>query len=160
MIRQRNSFTSVGRGLAGTAAVALCLASVPVASQLALLIFGIEPNPRHLPEVMTAEVTGWGVIGLIAGAFSVIITETAMMQDKTAFWVRHRPLILGGAIGVGLAILLSVAVANVQMGSLDAQAVTSSRLGLSAALVVGLITGVAGVVLGAVLKRFVNYLAA
>ncbi|MFQ6029344.1 MAG: hypothetical protein ACE5Q6_17850 [Dehalococcoidia bacterium] len=159
MIARPLLFKWIGLSILWTTLIALSLAVVPIASQLALLIFGTAPNPRHLPEVMLGEVTGWGVIGLIAGALCVIIAESLTMVEETGFWGKYRGLLLGGVIGILLATFLSVAVSVVQMDSVDAQAVTSSELGLSAALVVGVMTGVAGVILGAVLKRIVNSLA-
>ena len=65
----------------------------------------------------------------------------------------NKGLILGGAIGLTIALLFGTNLAVLQMDSVDGQAITSVNLGLIAGATVSILAGIAGVILGMVLRR-------
>ena len=142
-------------GLFVLAVVAICIAVVPVAAQLGLLWLYIEPNPRHLPPVLTGEAVGWGTIGILTGAAVVIITESMFWRGDRSFWAKHRGLITGAVIAIVAGITLGIFFAIIQMDSVDGQAMETTTLAaLAGATSAGLST-IAGIIAGTLLRRYV-----
>jgi hypothetical protein len=104
------------------------------------------------------EAVGWAIVGLLAGAVSVVIAEGFVMQRGERAWAAHWGLIVGSACALFLGAFLGVSLAVLQMDSVDGQAITSTGLGILAGGVVGTLGAVAGIVIGAVLKRVVTAL--
>ena len=142
-------------GLFVLAVVAICIAVVPIAAQLGLLWLYIEPNPRHLPPVLTGEAVGWGVMGLLTGAAVVIIAESLFWQHNRSLWTKYRGLIVGGAISLIAGVTLGIFFAIVQMDSVDGQAMESTTLAALAGATASGISVVAGLIAGSVLRRYV-----
>ena len=142
-------------GLFVLAVVAICIAVVPIAAQLSLLWLYIEPNPRHLPPVLTGEAVGWGIIGILTGAAVVIICESIVWQDSRSFWTKYRGLILGAIISMVAGISLGITFAIIQMDSVDGQAMETKQLAALAGATAGGLCTIAGIVGGAVLRRYV-----
>ena len=142
-------------GLFVLAVVAICIAVVPIAAQLSLLWLYIEPNPRHLPPVLTGEAVGWGIIGLLAGAAVVIISESMFWQDSRTFWTKYRGLMLGALISMVVGVALGIFFAVIQMDSVDGQAMETKQLAALAGATAGGLSTIAGIVGGAVLRRYV-----
>ncbi len=142
-------------GLFVLAVVAICIAVVPIAAQLSLLWLYIEPNPRHLPPVLTGEAVGWGIIGILTGAGVVIITESLVWQYEGSLWTKYRGLITGAAIAMVAGVALGVFFAIIQMDSVDGQAMETRPLAaLAGATAAGLST-IAGILAGTILRRYV-----
>ena len=142
-------------GLFVLAVVAICIAIVPIAAQLGLLWLYIEPNPRHLPPVLTGEAVGWSIIGLLTGTAVVIIAESLFWPSNSGFFDKYRGLIFGAVISLVAGIALGVFFAIIQMDSVDGQAMETKQLAvLAGATAAGLAT-IAGIVAGAVLRRYV-----
>lgn len=142
-------------GLFVLAVVAICIAVVPIAAQIGLLWLYIEPNPRHLPPVLTGEAVGWGVIGILTGAAVVIISESLFWQDNKSFWTKYRGLLIGGILSMILGITLGIFFAIIQMDSVDGQAMETRQLASLAGATAGGLATIAGIVGGAVLRRYV-----
>ena len=146
-----NGFT---KGLLWLIIVVVCLAVVPLAANAGLLILGIDPNPRHPPMDLLGEAVGWGIIGLLAGAVSTIIGESVTMPLGSGNpFADNKGLIVGAAIGLTIALFFGTNLAVLQMDSVDGQAITSVNLGLIAGATVSILAGIAGVILGVVLRR-------
>jgi len=142
-------------GLFVLAVVAICIAVVPIAAQLGLLWLYIEPNPRHLPPVLTGEAVGWGVIGILTGAGVVIISESLFWQSGRSVMEKYRGLIIGAIISLVAGIVLGIFFAIIQMDSVDGQAMETRLLAaLAGATAAGLST-IAGIIAGTVLRRYV-----
>jgi len=142
-------------GLFVLAVVAICIAVVPIAAQLGLLWLYIEPNPRHLPPVLTGEAVGWGVIGIMTGAGVVIISESLFWQGSRSVLEKYRGLIIGAIISLVAAMALGIFFAIIQMDSVDGQAMETRPLAaLAGATAAGLST-IAGIIAGTVLRRYV-----
>ena len=137
------------------AILAVCIAGVPVAAYLGLSILYIEPNPRHMPTVLTGEAVGWAIIGLLSGAFIVILTESVMWPSNRSFWDKYRGLIIGAPIALFTGTILGIAFAIVQMDSVDGQAMTSKYLAALAGATAGFFGTIGGIVGGAVSRRFI-----
>ena len=142
-------------GLFVLAIVAICIAVVPIAAQISLLWLYIEPNPRHLPPVLTGEAVGWGVIGILTGAAVVIITESMIWQYEGTLWTKYRGLIIGAIIAVVAGVALGIFFAIIQMDSVDGQAMETTTLATLAGATAGGLCTVAGIIAGAVLRRYV-----
>ena len=142
-------------GLFVLAVVAICIAVVPIAAQVSLLWLYIEPNPRHLPPVLTGEAVGWGVMGLLTGAAIVIISDSLFWQDKRNFGTKYRGLIIGATLAMIMGITLGIFFAIIQMDSVDGQAMETSTLAALAGATASGISVVAGVIAGTVLRRYV-----
>ncbi len=142
-------------GVLVVAAVALCIAVVPLAARLSLLWLYIEPNPRHLPPVLMGEAVGWAVIGLLAGAAIVVVSESLFWHHNESLWTKYRGLITGAAVSLVVGITLGVFFAIIQMDSVDGQAMETKQLAALAGATAGAISTVAGIVAGALLRRFV-----
>ena len=142
-------------GLFALAIVAICIAVVPIAAQLGLLWLYIEPNPRHLPPVLTGEANGWGIIGILTGAAVVIISESVFWHHDRSLWTKYRGLFTGAVIALVAGIALGIFFAIIQMDSVDGQAMETRTLAsLAGATVAGLST-IAGIIAGTVLRRYV-----
>ena len=142
-------------GLFVLAVVAICIAVVPIAAQLSLLWLYIEPNPRHLPPVLTGEAVGWGTIGILTGAAVVIISESLFWQDNRSFGKKYRGLIIGAIVAMIAGITLGIFFAIVQMDSVDGQAMETTTLAVLAGATASGISVVAGLVAGSMLRRYV-----
>lgn len=145
----------IAKGLLSLAIVAACLAVIPTAARVGLLILGTAPNPRHPPGDVMGEAVGWAIVGAMVGAVGVIIGEAAVMRDDRGILAAYKGLVLGSLSAIALAAFLGVGLAIIEMDSVDGQAITSVNLGVLAGGVVGILGGVAGVAIGAVLKRVV-----
>ena len=142
-------------GLFVLAIVAICIAVVPIAAQLSLLWLYIEPNPRHLPPVLTGEAVGWGIIGLLTGAAVVIISESMFWDHNRSIWTRHRGLIVGAVISIIAGVSLGAFFAIIQMDSVDGQAMETRTLAVLAGATASGISVIAGIIAGTVLRRYV-----
>jgi hypothetical protein len=149
----------IAKGLLSLAIVAACLAVIPAAARVGLLILGTAPNPRHPPGDVMGEAVGWAIVGAVVGAVSAIIGEAVVMREERGIFATYKGLIWGSVSAIALAAFLGVGLAVVQMDSVDGQAITSVNLGVLAGGVVATLGAVAGVVIGAVLKRLVTALA-
>jgi hypothetical protein len=142
-------------GLFVLAVVAICIAVVPIAAQLGLLWLYIEPNPRHLPPVLTGEAVGWGIIGILTGAAVVIVSESLFWHYDRSLWTKYRGLITGAVIALVAGIALGIFFAIIQMDSVDGQAMETKPLAsLAGATAAGLST-IAGIIAGTVLRRYI-----
>ena len=56
-----NSLRFLSRGLLAAATAAACIALIPLAAQLGLLILGTAPNLRHPPSDLMGEAVGWSL---------------------------------------------------------------------------------------------------
>lgn len=142
-------------GLFVLAVVAICIAVIPIAAQLSLLWLYIEPNPRHLPPVLTGEAVGWGIIGILAGAGVVIITESFFWHHDRSLWTKYRGLITGSAIAMVAGIALGIFFAIIQMNSVDGQAMETKTLAILAGATSAGLSTIAGIIAGTVLRRYV-----
>jgi hypothetical protein len=155
----RGNMKGIAKGLMSLVIVAACLAFIPVAARVGLLILSTAPNPRHPPADVMGEAVGWAIVGAVVGAASVIIAEAVVMREERGILATYRGLILGSVSAIALAAFLGVALAVLQMDSVDGQAITSVNLGVLSGGVVGTLGAVAGVMMGATLKRVVTVLA-
>ena len=137
------------------AVLALCVAAVPLAAYVGISFLYIEPNPRHLPPVLTGEAVGWAIIGVLSGAFIVIITESVMWPGGGNFWERHRGLVIAVPVALCVGTVLGLFFATIQMNSVDGQAMTSKQLAVAAGSTTGFIGTVAGIITGACLRRYI-----
>ena len=142
-------------GLFVLAVVAICIAVVPIAAQLSLLWLYIEPNPRHLPPVLTGEAVGWGIIGILTGAGVVIISESMFWQHEGSVWTKYRGLITGAVIAMVGGVALGVFFAIIQMNSVDGQAMETKPLAALAGATAGGLSTIAGIIAGTLLRRYV-----
>lgn len=124
-----------------------------LAPRLGLLILSTAPNPRHPPIDLLGEAVGWAIVGAGAGLISAVIGEALTNVQERGFFVSHRGLIIGSAVGMIIGIFLGSNLAVLQMVSVDGQAITSTYLGILAGATVASLGSVAGAVIGAVLKR-------
>ncbi len=148
-----NSLRSVSLGLLAATIFAACIALIPLAAQLGLLILGTDPNPRHPPSDLMGEAIGWAIVGAGAGLISTVIGEALTTIEERGFFISHRGLIVGAAVGIVIATFLGMNFAVLQMDSVDGQAITSTTLGIMAGTTVGSLGAVAGTVLGVIAKR-------
>lgn len=135
--------------------LAVCIAAVPVAAKLGLLFLYIEPNPRHMPPVLTGEAIGWSIIGLLTGAFVVVLCESVIWAGRQGFWSKYRGLVAGSVIALIMGVTLGLAFAVIQMDSVDGQAMETTQLAVLAGATSGLIGTIAGIIAGAVLRRYI-----
>lgn len=135
--------------------LALCVAAVPLAAYAGLSFLYIEPNPRHLPSVLMGEAVGWAIIGVLSGAFIVIITESVMWPGGRSFREKYRGLVFAVPIALCVGTVLGLFFATIQMNSVDGQAMTSRQLAVLAGSTTGFIGTVAGIVTGAFLRRYI-----
>jgi hypothetical protein len=149
----------IAKGLLALAIVAACVAVIPSAARVGLLILGTAPNPRHPPGDILGEAVGWAIVGALVGALGAIIGEAMVMREERGILAAYRGLILGGISAIALAAFLGVSLAVLQMDSVDGQAITSVNLGVLAGGVVGTLGAIAGAVIGAVLRRVIVALA-
>ncbi len=147
--------SKLARGLFLLAVVVICGAAVPVAAQLGLLWLYLEPNPRHLPPVLTGEANGWAIIGLLTGAAVVIVAETITWQSGEGFWARRRGLIIGAVIALVASITLGIFFAIIQMDSVDGQAMETRQLAVLAGATASGLATLVGIVGGAVIRSSV-----
>ena len=155
----RGNMKGIAKGLMSLAIVAACLAFIPVAARVGLLILSTAPNPRHPPADVMGEAIGWAIVGAVVGTTSVIIGEAVVMREERGILAAYRGLVLGSVSAITLAAFLGVALAVLQMDSVDGQAITSLKLGVLSGGVVGTLGAVAGIIMGAILKRVVTALA-
>ena len=142
-------------GLLALATVAAAVIAMPLAANLGLLWLYIEPNPRHLPPVLMEEAIGWAILGLGAGAIPVVIAETVAWPGGRGFWERYQGLIIGGGIGLIIGAILGLFFAIIQMPSIDGQAMESRGLASLAGGTTGLVGAMAGIIAGAILRRYI-----
>lgn len=142
-------------GLFVLAVVAIAVAAVPIAAQLSLLWLYIEPNPRHLPPVLTGEAVGWGVIGLLTGAGVVIVSESVFWHHNQSLWTKYRGLIIGAIVSMVAGITLGIFFAIIQMDSVDGQAMETRTLAALAGATASGICTIAGIAAGTTLRRYV-----
>lgn len=145
----------VGDGLLALATVAAAVIAMPLAANLGLLWLYSEPNPRHLPPALLEEAIGWAIIGLGAGAIPVIIAETVAWQGSRGVWEQYKGLLVGGGIGLIIGAILGAFFAIIQMPSIDGQAMESRGLATLAGGTAGLLGAMAGIVAGAILRRYI-----
>jgi hypothetical protein len=155
----RGNMKGIAKGLMSLVIVAACLAFIPVAARVGLLILSTAPNPRHPPADVMGEAVGWAIVGAAVGATSVIVGESVVMREERGILAAYRGLVLGSVSAIALAAFLGATLAVLQMGSVDGQAITSVKLGVLSGGVVGTLGAVAGVIVGAILKRVVTALA-
>jgi hypothetical protein len=98
-------------------------------------------------------------VGALVGAVGAMIGEAVVMREERGILATYRGLILGSVSAISLAAILGVALGVLQMDSVDGQAITSMNLGVLSGGVVGTLGAVAGVIMGATLKRVVTALA-
>ncbi len=136
--------------------VIVCLAAIPLAAKLGLLFLYIEPNPRHMPNDLTGEAVGWAIIGLMTGLMVTVVAETLIWQTQESFWAKYKGLALGSVISliVGAALGMAFAVTLAGSFTVDAQAITSAKLGTLAGGTASVLGAVAGIVAGATLRRY------
>ena len=142
-------------GLLVLAVIAVCIATIPLSAYLGLLFLYIEPNPRHMPPDLMGEAVGWTIIGLMAGAIVVIISDTIVWQGPGGFWDKYKGLALGSGVGLIAGCTLGVVFAIIQMDSVDGQAMTSRQLAAMAGATAGTLGAIAGIITGAVARRYV-----
>jgi hypothetical protein len=140
-------------GLLVAAIVTACIAIIPLAARLGLLILETAPNPRHPPSDLLGEAIGWAIVGAGAGLISTVIGEALTSFEERGFFIYHRGLIIGTAVGIIIGTFLGMNFAVLQMDSVDGQAITSTTLGIMAGATVASLAAVAGAVLGVVGKR-------
>jgi hypothetical protein len=155
----RGNIKGIGKGLVSLVIAAACVAFIPVAARVGLLILATAPNPRHPPGDVMGEAVGWAIVGALSGAIGVMIAESVVMREERGILGAYRGLILGGIISIAFAAFLGISLAVLQMDSVDGQAITSANLGVLAGGVVGTLGAVAGVIIGAILKRIIVALA-
>ena len=155
----RGNMKGIAKGLMSLVIVAACLAFIPVAARVGLLILSTAPNPRHPPADVMGEAIGWAIVGVVVGTTSVIIGEAVVMREERGILAAYRGLILGSVSAIAFAAFLGIAFAVLQMDSVDGQAITSVKLGVLSGGVVGTLGAVTGVIMGAILKRVVTALA-
>lgn len=146
----------ITKSLLSLGIIAACMAIIPAAARVGLLILSINPNPRHPPSVMFGEAMGWSIFGAITGAVVVLVIESIMIQERTGIFSSHRGLLLGSLLAVALGAFWGIGLAVVQMQSVDGQAITSLWLGLSAGTAVGALGAIAGIGIGATVKRWIG----
>ena len=145
----------VVRGLLSLIVVAASVAGIYLAARVGLLFLYIAPNLRHPPGDLLGEAVGWAIIGAGAGAISSVIGETVTTLAEGNFFVRHKGLIIGGAVGIVIATFLGMNFAVLQMDSVDGQAMTTVNLAILAGTTAGVLGSIAGIVLGITVRRFV-----
>jgi hypothetical protein len=145
----------IGIGLTSLGIVGVCLAALPAAVQLGLLVLATNPNPRHPPADLLGEAMGWAVIGALSGAVCAVIGESVTMQRSGDFLARNRSLLIGGGIGIVVAGFLGMNFAVLQMDSVDGQAITSVRLGMISGTIVATLGAISGAIIGVTLRRLV-----
>ena len=150
-----STLRSVTRGLLAAGIVAACIAIIPLAARLGLLILSTAPNPRHPPSDLMGEAVGWAIVGAGAGLISAVIGEALTVIEGRGFFISHRGLIIGAGVGIVIAIFLGTNLAVLQMDSVDGQAITSVNLGILAGATVASLGAVAGAIVGAILKRVI-----
>ena len=151
----RGNMKGIAKGLMSLVIGAACLAFIPAAARVGLLILSTAPNPRHPPGDVMGEAVGWAIVGAAVGAVSVIIGEAVVMREERGILATYRGLILGSVSAITLAAVLGVALGVLQMDSADGQAITAVHLGVLSGGVVGTLGAVAGIIIGATLKRIV-----
>ena len=114
-----NSLRFLSRGLLAAAIAAACIALIPLAAQLGLLILGTAPNPRHPPSDLMGEAVGWAIVGFGAGLIGAVIGESLATIEDRGFFLSHRGLIIGSAVGIAIAIFLGSNLAVLQMPSVN-----------------------------------------
>lgn len=137
------------------AVLAACIAAVPAAAFLGISFLYLEPNPRHLPTVLTGEAIGWAIIGLLTGASVVTISESLFWPNNRSFFERHRGLILGAAVSLVAGIALGIFFAIIQMDSVDGQAMETRQLAILAGATAAGLATIAGIVAGHVGRQYV-----
>ena len=142
-------------GLFVLAVVAICIAVVPIAAQVSLLWLYIEPNPRHLPPVLTGEAVGWGIIGLLTGSAVVIISESMFWHHNRSMWTKYRGLIIGAIVSIIAGTTLGIFFAIIQMNSVDGQAMETRTLAALAGATASGMSVIAGIIAGTLLRRYV-----
>ena len=142
-------------GLFVVAVVAIAIAEIPIAAQLGLLWLYIEPNPRHLPPVLTGEAVGWGIIGLLTGMGVVIVSESLFWHHNQSLWTRFRGLIIGAIVAMIAGVTLGIFFAIIQMDSVDGQAMETKQLAALAGATTSGICTIAGIFAGTTLRRYV-----
>jgi hypothetical protein len=88
-----------------------------------------------------------------------VIGETVTMLAEGNFFMRHKGLIIGSAVGIVIAIFLGMNFAVLQMDSVDGQAMTSVNLAIVAGATAGVLGCIAGIVIGVTVRRLVVSLA-
>ena len=142
-------------GLLVLAIIAACLIAIPLAANFGLLWLYSEPNPRHLPPDLIEEAIGWAIIGLVAGVIPVVIAETVVWQGGRGFWEQYNGLVIGGGIGLIAGATLGLVFAIIQMPSIDGQAMETPQLAALAGGTAGILGAIAGIIAGAVLRRYI-----
>lgn len=135
--------------------VAAAMVMIYLAARAGLLFLYIAPNPRHPPLDLLGEAVGWAIIGAGAGAISAVIGETVTMMAEGNFFIRHKGLIIGSAVGIVIAIFLGMNFAVLQMDSVDGQAMTSVDLAILAGTVAGVLGCIAGIIIGVTVRRLI-----
>jgi hypothetical protein len=143
-------------GLASLGIVGVCLAVLPAAVQLGLLVLATNPNPRHPPADLLGEAMGWAIMGALSGALCAVIGESVTVhREGRNFLARNRALIIGAMVGVIVAGFLGMNFAVLQMDSVDGQAITSVNLGIISGTLVAILGAISGVIIGTTLRRLI-----
>ena len=140
--------------------VGACLASIPVAARVGLLILSTAPNPRHPPGDLLGEAVGWTIVGTIVGVVVVIIAESTIFQERQGIYQSHKGVILGTVAALALGTMLGMVLAIIEMDSVDGQAITSTGLGVISGAVASGLGVLAGAGVGTTLRRLVNLFSA
>ena len=150
----------ITKTLLSLAIVGVCLASIPVAARVGLLILSTAPNPRHPPGDLLGEAVGWTIIGTIVGAVVVIIAESTIFQERQGIYQTHKGVILGTVVALALGTILGIVLAIIEMDSVDGQAITSTGLGVISGAVASSLGVLGGAGIGTTLRRLVNLFSA
>ena len=150
----------ITKTLLSLAIVGVCLASIPFAARVGLLILSTAPNPRHPPGDLLGEAVGWTIVGTIVGVVVVIIAESAIFQERQGIYRSHKGVILGTVAALALGTMLGMVLAIIEMDSVDGQAITSTGLGVISGAVASGLGVLAGAGVGTTLRRLVNQLTA
>ena len=150
----------ITKTLLSLAIVGVCLASIPVAARVGLLILNTAPNPRHPPGDLLGEAVGWTIVGTIVGVVVVIISESTIFQERQGIYQSHKGVILGTVVALALGTILGIVLAIIEMDSVDGQAITSTGLGVISGAVASSLGVLAGAGVGTTVRRLVNQLSA
>ena len=147
--------TKILAGVIVLAVVGVCVAVVPLAAWISLQFLYIEPNPRHLPPVLMGEAVGWSIIGLLGGAAITVVSDSLFWHTDRSLWTRYRGIITGAVVAMITGVALGIVFAIIQMDSVDGQAMETRQLAALAGATAGGVGTMAGIIAGAVLRRYV-----
>ena len=129
------------------------LTSIILVSQAGLLILSISPNPKHPPFDFTGESIGITIICFLIGAFCVIVAQSIGMPTNQSLVSKNKFALIGGIIGLSIALIIGLGLTIIQIESIDGQAVTSTGLAILFGLTIGLLSSLCGSTISAVMKH-------